>query len=294
MEKDLQAALHRALLTGGAQLTPAQIAGDLKGKDQKALVARLVEANYLVANPKKLDVTDAGRTAWTAATTPTERAEVEDRPILALLQVLETKKGKLSAADQKKHAAALAKAIARGLIADRGKSGYAILRPGEALRLAQLPVAEQVAHARERLAAVKSEVAAVVEKVTRLLPAGLDALDPAKLLAPLEAQLAECAAFATVQTLGSKLRDELTRDAAAQRDAVAACTSEVAELRTRLAALETTLAAAVAKLPHTTPPTPTPVATATAPTEELWTATRTAYEMLTKEGSVKIPNCTTW
>lgn len=306
MEMDLQAALQRSLLAGGVQLTPAQVAGDLKGKEQKALIARLVEAGYVELTGKKYDVTDAGRTAWHDGASPADRAAVEDRPIVALLLVLEAKKGKLGKGDLAKHEAALAKAIARGLIADRGKSGYAVLLPGEALRLAQLPAEEQIAHARERLAAVQDEIAAIVAKVTRLLPAGFDPLDATKLLAPLEAQLTEWAAFATVQTLGSKLREELTRDAAAQSEAVADCKSAVAQVRVeldsaqaRLTALETTVAGAVRKLEHMTPTahtptTPTPthtpaVASATAPSEELWSATQKAYELLTKEGSVKIP-----
>ena len=303
MEKDLLEALHRVLAAGGAKLTATQVGGDLKPKEQKALVGRLIEAGYLAKTGAKYDVTDAGRATWHEHASPAERTEIEDRPILALLQLLEEKQGKLVKGDLTRHAAGMAKALERRLIADAGKNTYTVLPAGEALRVAQLPLAEQVAHAQQRLAAVQAEVAAVAEKVAALLPPGPAAdFEPASLLAPLEARLAECAAYVSVQTLGAGIREELARNAEAQRDSIAGCRQEVEQVRSeleatrsRLGALETTLNSAVEKLKHATPPTPAPSPTTTpavhpTPTsDELWTATREAYEALTKEGWVKIP-----
>jgi hypothetical protein len=310
MDKDVLAALHRAIEAGSKDL-PEKVLTSLKAPEKEAFLKKLVEPGYVAKKGKKYTVTEAGQAAYEAAP-PEMLEELKSGPLLDLLVLVKTKKGKLTAGDRTKHQALIAEATARGYLAPgEAANALVVLPEGELRLIARAEMGEQIQQLRPMLVGTETRVKALLQRLGQELPtaeseeslatrlmkeADAALFRLAEVIARVEAvtEVAQLGkqAQAKAEAVLEKVREEL-RQLQALHQIVEQERASLTDLEPRLGAFLDRLE----KLEQTAPkpaeekPVPVPSApTQSGPSEEqVWEATRAAYAELVKESNVKIP-----
>lgn len=308
MDKDVLAALHRAIEAGSKDL-PEKVLTSLKAPEKEAFLKKLVEPGYVAKKGKKYTVTEPGQAAYHTAP-PEMLEELRSGPLLDLLVLVKTRKGRLTAGDRTRHQTLIEEGKTKGYLQDGPRAGTLELLPEGELRLiARAEMGEQIQQLRPMLVGTETRVKALLQRLGQELPtaeseeslatrlmkeADAALFRLAEVIARVEAvpEVAQLGkqAQAKAEAVLEKVREEL-RQLQALHQAVELERASLAGLEPRLGAFLDRLEKLEQPAPKPAEEKPVPSApTPSGPTEEqLWEATRAAYAELVKESNVKIP-----
>jgi hypothetical protein len=335
VDDKLFAALDRAMETGGQKVKKVTVVGDATGKVAKALLADLVEnKHYFQKDGTAFTMTDEGRAAWEGKASAARKQELRDGPIAAFLEVVVGRKGKaLSDKQNTQFADATRQAQADGLVAETGGSKYSILPKGEDFLQTRRPLAEQLEWLRGATQGLLKGPQALFQRLEqeteKLVGSGAARAAFADARTALQGEVARAQAdferalnglqgYANLMAAAQRFQEALppaVTQAVARIDAEAERVRKLeTELRQTVDQLRAQLAAAhermerrfaaveekVQALPAASPPTPvtvTPTGDGAAPSEQVWEATRRAYDQLERQFKltselIKVPNLT--